>query len=476
MSININLIDSRYSFSLNEESFVESMGDKSNVKIVLNLIQDIFNHALADRPPYIKASLPTSIIALPGKILSSSQSSINDLTSIENSDNSRPQTHCFFVERQVQRTLSDKSYLLPPFFELKIGSVSIEKLIAYGSYGQVFEAKLLPHHQPDWINVAVKVNRVSMDVQLNHLRIDSLKKEARILEQIAPYSFQNYCITEVLGKGFLAKSHRFCIVQKLYGASLYELLQKTPARGVSLALLNKFSSQLFELLQLLRKLPKPLIHGDLKPENILLESNNYSKLRVIDFGLALVATPNLRVHKLTTLNYRAPEVILGLALDCSLDIWSVACILFEMHVGEPLFPAKNEKELLVMIFELIGPIKKEILEPISDYNNYFSPISKDSSLYRPRAHLFAERTLTHINRRVFFHNSLSPVTKEGLMSEKLNKLYHTQDCYNSFKDMLLKMLTWDPKKRLTPDQLFEHSHYQKIYKIFINNELNKACS
>jgi serine/threonine protein kinase len=40
--------------------------------------------------------------------------------------------------------------------------------------------------------------------------------------------------------------------------------------------------------------------------------------------------------------YRSPEVLLGLPYDLAIDMWSLGCILVEMHTGEPLFSGANE--------------------------------------------------------------------------------------------------------------------------------------
>ena len=40
--------------------------------------------------------------------------------------------------------------------------------------------------------------------------------------------------------------------------------------------------------------------------------------------------------------YRSPEVLLGLPYDLAIDMWSLGCILVEMHTGEPLFAGSNE--------------------------------------------------------------------------------------------------------------------------------------
>ena len=41
--------------------------------------------------------------------------------------------------------------------------------------------------------------------------------------------------------------------------------------------------------------------------------------------------------------YRAPEVILRLNYSFSIDIWSFACVLYEIYMGKPLFPGESEQ-------------------------------------------------------------------------------------------------------------------------------------
>ena len=62
-----------------------------------------------------------------------------------------------------------------------------------------------------------------------------------------------------------------------------------------------------------------------------------------------------------TREYRSPEVILGGEYDQSADIWSLACMLFELVTGDYLFDPKKGKtyrkndDHLALISELIGP-------------------------------------------------------------------------------------------------------------------------
>ena len=40
--------------------------------------------------------------------------------------------------------------------------------------------------------------------------------------------------------------------------------------------------------------------------------------------------------------YRSPEVLLGIPYNLAIDMWSLGCILVEMHTGEPLFSGKDQ--------------------------------------------------------------------------------------------------------------------------------------
>ena len=67
--------------------------------------------------------------------------------------------------------------------------------------------------------------------------------------------------------------------------------------------------------------------------------------------------------EIQTRQYRSLEVILGSGYDTSADIWSTACIIFELLTGECLFDphsssyySKNEDHISLFI-ELIFKIK-----------------------------------------------------------------------------------------------------------------------
>jgi len=67
-----------------------------------------------------------------------------------------------------------------------------------------------------------------------------------------------------------------------------------------------------------------------------------------------------------TRQYRAPEVIIGAKYDQNIDVWSVACIVFELLTGDLLFEPKSGRSFdknddhLAQISELFGKIPKSL--------------------------------------------------------------------------------------------------------------------
>ena len=69
-----------------------------------------------------------------------------------------------------------------------------------------------------------------------------------------------------------------------------------------------------------------------------------TELKIADLGAAKVLNPNgLNTPYVVSRYYRAPELIMGSnKYDCSIDIWSTGCILFELITRTPLFPGDAE--------------------------------------------------------------------------------------------------------------------------------------
>lgn len=89
-----------------------------------------------------------------------------------------------------------------------------------------------------------------------------------------------------------------------------------------------------------------IVHRDLKPENVMLEFNSkgeISHLKLIDFGLACyMEDKNALDNRCGTLNYAAPEVLLGSEYGSAIDVFSLGCIMYFMIRGKLPFYSDDQ--------------------------------------------------------------------------------------------------------------------------------------
>lgn len=102
---------------------------------------------------------------------------------------------------------------------------------------------------------------------------------------------------------------------------------------------------------------------DIKPDNILLDDKQ-TTLKLCDFGSAFKVDGAKQdpTPYLVSRFYRAPEIVLGLAYDRAVDMWSIGCCLFEMFTGQVLFPGSTNNEMLKLVMELKGKVPNKLIK------------------------------------------------------------------------------------------------------------------
>ncbi|KAG0169457.1 serine/threonine protein kinase, CMGC group [Apophysomyces sp. BC1015] len=86
------------------------------------------------------------------------------------------------------------------------------------------------------------------------------------------------------------------------------------------------------------------------------------KIKIADLGNACWVDHHF-TEDIQTRQYRSPEVMLGAKWDAGADIWSIACMIFELLTGNYLFdPRKGTRhgrddDHLAQIIELLGPMR-----------------------------------------------------------------------------------------------------------------------
>lgn len=96
----------------------------------------------------------------------------------------------------------------------------------------------------------------------------------------------------------------------------------------------------------------------------MLLDEKQTTIKLCDFGSAFNVDEGKQdpTPYLVSRFYRAPEIVLGLAYDKAVDMWSVGCCLFEMFTGKVMFPGSTNNEMLKYFMELKGKIPNKLIK------------------------------------------------------------------------------------------------------------------
>jgi serine/threonine protein kinase len=168
-----------------------------------------------------------------------------------------------------------------------------------------------------------------------------------------------------------------------------------------------------------------VLHRDIKGSNLLISHDG--QLKLADFGLAR-AYDSEKQHEYTnrviTLWYRPPELLLGASMyGPAIDMWSAGCIFAELLLRKPILPGKNEFEQIDLIFKLLGT-------------------PDEAEWPRCKALKYYDLILSQVPRRY---------------SNRFDEKFSTLD--PTAKDLLRKLLTLDPEKRISADEALNHEYF-----------------
>lgn len=154
--------------------------------------------------------------------------------------------------------------------------------------------------------------------------------------------------------------------------------------------------------------------------------------------------------------YRSPEVLLGIQYDMSIDMWSLGCILVEMHTGEPIFAGSNEEDQMNRIVEVLGMPPPHILEAAAPQKlkKMFERLPDGTYRVKKQGKKYKEPGQRKL------HDILG-VEVGGPSGRRAGEAGHLEQDYLKFKDLILRMLTYDPKERVTPFYALQHSFFKK---------------
>ena len=210
-----------------------------------------------------------------------------------------------------------------------LGNYDLLTLIHSGSMARIFVAQ----HQLMGRRVAAKVLQ-SEQVQSTFM-VKRLQEESRALSRLkCPH------VIDIHDFGISIAGYPYIIMELLEVPNLEELI-KSKGR-----LAEMHSMQIIEqIAQAFNAAHESAIkYGNLKPAHVLVEeiSQDEVRIKLIDFSGACLeqGLPPLE-PSLDLAPYMSPEQFSGAPLQVQSDIYSLACLTFEMLTGTPPFVAKS---------------------------------------------------------------------------------------------------------------------------------------
>jgi serine/threonine kinase PknH len=223
------------------------------------------------------------------------------------------------------------------------GKYTVSRLLGRGGMGEVYEA----YDTDKGRTVALKIlaDEYSQSTAFRE-RFQRESRAAAILQE--PHVIPIHDWGEIDG-------HLYIDMRLVAGQTLDELLAAgplPPARAVDIV------GQIGAALDAAHA--EGLVHRDVKPQNIIVTAADFAYL--VDFGIA--ATTGERSlttagTKIGTLNYMAPERFTEQRATHAVDVYSLACVLYESLTGEAPYAGDSLEHLLAAHITLPPPRPSE---------------------------------------------------------------------------------------------------------------------
>jgi serine/threonine protein kinase len=346
----------------------------------------------------------------------------------------------------------------------KIKKYTVDKILGEGSYSSVWEISL---NEKKYAIKITKSDKSDEEIGNNEIKIlKKLGKHPYIINMEDSFIFKN------------SNNHtkHLCMVIDKMGCDLHILKrlfkynnsdsEDSESDGSSIVrclphcLSKKITYQILDGLKHMHN--KNIIHTDIKLDNILIEKSieqiKYNKdinIKICDFGTSHFTNDKCNFG-IGTIDYSAPECIIGLPYGPGIDIWAVGCIVFELVTGICLFDYtryyedgsdcssgfssesyENENDktqieflLLCMMKIILGGFPAKVFKKGKYYENYFD--YKGRLRFSP---LFLE--------------------EDTILNVLVDEFNFDQKESKEITEFLLKLLSIDPDKRSNVNELLK---------------------
>lgn len=257
-------------------------------------------------------------------------------------------------------------------------------------------------------------------------------------------------------KEFFFHGENICLNFELLDESLFDFIVNRE-KGLSAAeariVLHQTTTALCHLHSI------GIIHADIKPDNVMMVNCGQQPMRVklIDFGLAypIGGEPGVSVQ---TIGYRAPEVVLEIPFNESIDVWSLGVLAAEAVTVCNLYYAREDYDVLSLIIEYLGQPSDELLDLGKSTEHFFCRQSNSKQRWRFKTiNEFDGDTDRSDEIRSYSIDDIPSMMEEGPIVDVLLLV-----------DLIKKILQLIPKDRPTPLEVLEHP-------FFVQSEDPQSC-
>uniref|UniRef100_A0A3B3I921 Protein kinase domain-containing protein n=1 Tax=Oryzias latipes TaxID=8090 RepID=A0A3B3I921_ORYLA len=276
------------------------------------------------------------------------------------------------------------------------GIYKVQEFLGQGSFGKV--AKCTKLGSPECYAIKIMKSSWAGEREFKMMKLikDLDPDENHLIKMYEWFPFQNMT----------------CIVYELLDVNLHDSLMNE-VQLVHLCWIRVIAQHLLKALKALKSIG--VAHCDIKLDNIMFAELDSVNVKLIDFGLAVETKKLSTETKIQVTPFRAPEVILGLPLDESVDMWALGMVLASVYFGNYPFPSETE-------YETIRAMNKAAF------------FTRDNM--EIKNHVINLDAMMHEHRDMF----------EA----------HDDDDHRAFIDLLKNMLEVNPQNRITPIQALEH--------------------
>ena len=289
------------------------------------------------------------------------------------------------------------------------------KKLGSGQYADVFSAHLAsdPSHL-----YAIKKIKIGAEAKEFGISYDSLREIKHLQELDHPNIIKLHAV-------FSTKNQNLNLVlEQLPQGDLLKLIQDTQNVTYTPADIKAWMLMLLRATHFCHA--NSILHRDIKPNNLLIAANG--EIKLADFGLARSFADPFQpmTYNTITIWYRPPELFFQAQFyGGAVDIWSCGCVFAELVARDVLFRAwpENEMNMVKLICEKVGTPTEENWPGVSKLKGYVTPSD-----------------VVPVRSREYWMANFRAIGDGGV-------------------DLLMQMLTLDPRRRLSADGVLRHEFW-----------------